>query len=116
MFKICLGGQFYIMPIHKNMHMVKILVNEDTNLELRSFEFRTPLRRALFNGEKEIFELLISFGANVNSLTLERDFLLHFCVADDEKLVSAKIEIAISNKKLSSMKSMMFHEKTMGKL
>ena len=28
---------------HKNMSMVKILVNEDTNLELRSFEFGTPL-------------------------------------------------------------------------
>ena len=27
----------------KNMRMVKILVNEDTNLELRSFEFGTPL-------------------------------------------------------------------------
>ena len=132
MFKICLGGQFYIMPIHKNMHMVKILVNEDTNLELRSFEFRTPLRHALFDGQHKIFELLISFGVNVNSLTLDRDSLLHCCVEDDEKLDSAKIllqigelltfrnqqgkkpfEVAISNKKLSSMKSMLFHEKTM---
>ena len=134
MLKIRLGGQVYIMPIHKNMHMVKILVNEDTNLELRSFEFRTPLRHALFNGEQEIFELLISFGANVNSLNLERDSLLHFCVKDAEKLNFAKvllqngalltiknlqhetpIEVAMSNKKLSSMKSMMFREKTMGK-
>ena len=69
MLKFRLGGQVYIMPNHKNMHMVKILVNEDTNLELRSFEFRIPLRHALFNGEQEIFELLISFGANVCSLT-----------------------------------------------
>ena len=61
----------------KNMRMVKILVNEGTNLELRSFEFGTPLRRALFDGEPEIFELLISFGANVNSLNLDRDSLLH---------------------------------------
>ena len=85
---------------------------------MKSFEYGTPTHHALSDGEHEIFKLLISFGANVNSLTLERDFLLHFCVADDEKLVSAKIEIeiAISNKKLSSMKSMMFHEKTMGKL
>ena len=85
------------------------MVIEVTNLELKSFEFGTPLCHALFDGQHEIFELLISFGANVNSLTLERDFLLHFCVADDEKLVSAKIEIeiAISNKKLSSIKSMM---------
>ena len=57
---------------HKNMSMVKILVNEDTNLELRSVEFGTPLLHALFDGEHEIFELLISFGANVNSLNLER--------------------------------------------
>ena len=94
------------------------MAHEDTNLELRSFEFGTPLHHALFDGEHDIFELLISIRANVNSLNLEKDFLLHFCVADDEKLVSAKIEIeiAISNKKLSSMKSMMFHEKTMGKL
>ena len=84
MFKICLGGQFYIMPIHKNMHMVKILVNEDTNLELRSFEFGTPLHHALFDGEHDIFELLISIDANVNSLNLERDSLLHFCVKDDK--------------------------------
>ena len=55
---------------HENMSMVKILVNEDTNLELRSFEFGTPLLHALFDGEHEIFELLVSFGANVNSLTL----------------------------------------------
>ena len=108
--------------------MVKILVNEGTNLELRSFEFGTPLRRALFDGEPEIFELLISFGVNVNSLTLDRDSLLHCCVKDDEKLDSAKIllligalltfrnqqrktpfEVALSNKKLSSMKLMMFH-------
>ena len=66
------------------MSMVKILVNEDTNLELRSFEFGTPLLHALFDGEHEIFELLISFGANVNSLNLERDSLLHFCVKDDK--------------------------------
>ena len=51
------------------MSMVQTLVSEDTNLELRSFEFRTPLRHALFNGEQDIFELLISFGANVCSLT-----------------------------------------------
>ena len=57
--------------------MVKILVNEGTNLELRSFEFGTPLRRALFDGEPEIFELLISFGANVNSLTPDGNSLLH---------------------------------------
>ena len=67
MLKICLGGQVYIMPYHKNIRMVKILVNEDTNLELRSFEFGTPLLHALFDGEHEIFELLISFGANVSS-------------------------------------------------
>ena len=36
-------------------------------------------------------KLLISFGDNVNSLNLERDSLLHFCVEDDEKLDSAKI-------------------------
>ena len=51
--------------------------NEDTYLELRSFEFGTPLHHALFDGQHEIFELLISFGANVNSLTLARDSLLH---------------------------------------
>ena len=28
---------------HENMSMVKILANENTNLELRSFEFGTPL-------------------------------------------------------------------------
>ena len=50
--------------------MVKILVIEVTNLELKSFEFGTPLCHALFDGQHEIFELLISFGANVNSLTL----------------------------------------------
>ena len=60
----------YYAIYHENMSMVKILVNEDTNLELRSFEFRIPLRHALFNGEQDIFELLISFGANVCSLTL----------------------------------------------
>ena len=43
----------------KNMSMVKIFVNEGTNLELRSFEFGIPLCHALFNGEHEIFELLI---------------------------------------------------------
>ena len=95
MLKIRLGGQVYIMPIHKNMHMMKILVNEDTNLELRSFEFRTPLRHALFDGQHKIFELLISFGVNVNSLTLDRDSLLHCCVEDDEKLDSAKILLLI---------------------
>ena len=108
--------------------MVKILVNEDTDLELRSFEFETPLHNALFDGEHKIFELLISFGANVNSLNLERDSLLHFCVKDAEKLNFAKvllqngalltiknqrhktpIEVAISNKKLRSMKLMLFH-------
>ena len=113
---------------HKNMRMVKILVNEDTDLELRSFEFETPLHHALFDGEHKIFELLISFGANVNSLNLERDSLLHFCVKDAEKLNFAKvllqngalltiknqqhktpIEVAISNKKLRSMKLMLFH-------
>ena len=128
MLKICLGGQVYIMPYHKNMSMVQILVSEDTNLELRSFEFGTPLHHALFDGEHEIFELLISFGANVNSLNLERDSLLHFCVKDAEKLNFAKvllqngalltiknqqhktpIEVAISNKKLRSMKLMLFH-------
>ena len=57
---------------------------------MRSFEFRTPLRHALFDGEHEIFELLISFGANVNSLNLDR-FSPSFCVEDDEKLDSAKI-------------------------
>ena len=67
--------------------MVKMLVNEGTNLELRSFEFGTPLLDALFDGEHEIFKLLISFGANVNSLNLERDSLLHFCVKDDEKVI-----------------------------
>ena len=101
---------------------------------MRSFEFRTPLRHALFDGQHKIFELLISFGANVNSLTLDRDSLLHCCVEDDEKLDSAKIllligalltfrnqqrkkpfEVATSNKELSSMKSMMYHEKTMDK-
>ena len=73
------------------MSMVQTLVNEDTNFELRSFEFGTPLCHALFDGEHEIFELLISFGANVNSLTLDRDSLLHCFVEDDEKLDSAKI-------------------------
>ena len=72
MLKIDLRGQVYIMPYHKNIRMVKILVNEDTNLELRSIEFGTPLLHALFDGEHKIFELLISFGANVNSLNLER--------------------------------------------
>ena len=72
-----------------------LISEEDTNLELRSFEFRTPLRHALFDGEHEIFELLISFGANVNSLTLDRDSLLHCCVEDDEKLDSAKILLQI---------------------
>ena len=100
-----------------------MLVIEVTNLELKSFEFGTPLRHALFDGEHEIFELLISFGANVNSLTLDRDSLLHCCVKHDEYLDFAKIliqngamltiknqqrktpfEVALSNKKLSSMK------------
>ena len=79
MLKICLGGQVYIMPNHKNMHMVKILVNEDTNRELRSFEFRIPLRHALFNGEQDIFELLISFGANVCSLTPKETLSFILC-------------------------------------
>ena len=109
------------------MSMVQTLVNEDTNFELRSFEFGTPLHHALFDGEHEIFKLLVSFGANVNSLTPDNDSLLHCCVKDDEKLDSAKIllqngallsfknlqletpiETAMSNKKLSSMKLMMF--------
>ena len=34
---------------HENMSIVKILVIEVTNLELRSFEFETPLRNALFD-------------------------------------------------------------------
>ena len=84
MLKIRLGGQVYIMPYHKNMSMVQILAHEDTNLELRSFEFGTPLHHALFDGEHDIFELLISIRANVNSLNLEKDFLLHFCVKDDK--------------------------------
>ena len=62
---------------HKNMSMVNILVNEDTNLELRSFEFGTPMHHVLLDGEYEIFELLISFGANVDSLTPDKDSLLH---------------------------------------
>ena len=57
------------------MSIVKILVIEVTNLELRSFEFGTPLRHAVFDREHEIFELLISFGANVNSLTPDKDSL-----------------------------------------
>ena len=58
------------------MSMVKIIVNEGTNLELRSFEFGIPLCHALFNGVHEIFELVRFnlFGAN-------------------EKLVSAKIPL-----------------------
>ena len=48
---------------HKYMSMVQILVCEDTNFELKSFEFGTPLHHALFDGEHKIFELLISFGA-----------------------------------------------------
>ena len=112
---------------HKNKSMVKTFVNEDANLELSSLWFGTPLHHALFDGEHEIFELLISFGANVNSLNFDGDSLLHCCVNDDEKLDSAKIllqngallsfknlqletpiETAMSNKKLSSMKLMMF--------
>ena len=73
------------------------MVNEDIDLELRSFEFGIPLCHALFNGEQEIFELLISFGANVNSLNLDRDSLLHCCVKDDEKLVSAKILLHVKH-------------------
>ena len=118
----------YYAIYHENMSMVKILVIEVTNLELKSFEFGTPLCHALFDEQHEIFELLISFGANVNSLTPDNDSLLHCCVKDDEKLDSAKIllqngalltiknqqhktpfEVALSNKKLSSMKLMMFH-------
>ena len=49
------------------------------------------MHHALLDGEQEIFELLISFGANVNSLNLERDSLLHFCVKDDKKLDFTKI-------------------------
>ena len=94
---------------------MKLLVENVADVNAKNLSEWTTLHYALYQkkiqilnwGEHEIFELLISFGANVNSLTLERDFLLHFCVADDEKLVSAKIEIAISNKKLSSIKSMM---------
>ena len=33
----------YYATYHENMSMVKISANEDTNLELRSFEFGTPL-------------------------------------------------------------------------
>ena len=65
MVKICLGGQVYIMPYHKNMSMVQILAHKDTNLELSSFEYGTPMHHALL----EIFELLVLFGANVSSLT-----------------------------------------------
>ena len=57
---------------HENMNMVQTLVCEDTNFEWKSFEFGTPQHHALFDGEHKIFELLISFGANVNSLNLER--------------------------------------------
>ena len=64
----------YYAIYHENMSMVKILVIEVTNLELKSFEFGTPLCHALFDGQHEIFELLISFGANVNSLTLTEIF------------------------------------------
>ena len=69
MLNICLGGQVYIMPCHKNMSMVQILAHRDTNWGVLSMEHHCVMSYLMENKKYLKFELLISFGANVCSLT-----------------------------------------------
>ena len=108
--------------------MVEKLVHKGANLEIRCNEFRTPLYDALVQGEQEIFGLLITYGADVNALTHENDYLLHWAVSSED-LIFAKIllqngalarvkdqhgitpvEFAIFEKRLNAMKLMMFYQ------
>ena len=108
--------------------MVEALVFKGANLEIRCFEFRTPLFDALAHGEQEIFELLITNGADVNAMTHENDYLLHWAVSSDD-LIFARIllqngalirvkdqhsitplEFVIHEKKVNAMKLIMFYQ------
>ena len=117
----------HIAIYHKNIRIVKLLVNGGANLELRCFQLETPLYLALADGNLKSLNSWFHLApmsihwplTTILSFILCRgcwkvrfcqNYFTKWCIAYCRNQQRKTLfEIAMSNKKLSSMKLMMFH-------
>ena len=54
-----------------NYDLVKLLLENGADVNVRDDDGNTPLTNALSNGDKEMMKLLLKYGADINNNTID---------------------------------------------
>ncbi|KAL1488388.1 hypothetical protein ABEB36_014862 [Hypothenemus hampei] len=88
---------------HGHLDVVKFLISQGANINLRDVEYNVALHWAAFKGSSDIIELLLNLNSDINVLNVHGDSPLHISAREDHYncviiLLSRQADISIINK------------------